>query len=155
MDNNAGRTTTKEKCRLENHVNNHDDDQAWNSQVLQLARWLLNPHQPDVTFCPSVSCFHCFLEEIVQVFVCLLFSSNVFPFLHFAFFFIKKRWKHCMLSSVCHKVLAFCKFVWPPRRQCYNSFQFDFLEGIIETVNVFFRLKVSSPKWNNSQLLIL
>ena len=35
--------------------------------------------QPDVTFCPSVSCFHCFLEEIVQVFVCLLFSSNVFP----------------------------------------------------------------------------
>ena len=44
MDNNAGRTTTEEKCRLENHVNNHDDDQAQNSQVLQLARWLLNPH---------------------------------------------------------------------------------------------------------------
>ena len=44
MDNNAGRTTTEEKCRLENHVNNHDGDQARNSQVLQLARWLLNPH---------------------------------------------------------------------------------------------------------------
>ena len=44
--------------------------------------------QPDVTFCPSVSCFHCFLEEIVQVFLCLLFSSNVFPFLYFALFFL-------------------------------------------------------------------